>query len=94
MDSGDDESYFTKSHSSINGNFYSDNIDFAPTKVKIRRKHKYEKRLLVWFAMSPLGISEPVIMASGNAVDRFVYRDSCLAPRMLPFIKKNHSDGN
>ena len=31
MDSGDDESYFTKTHSTINGNdnFYSNNIDFA-----------------------------------------------------------------
>ena len=102
----DDESYFTKTHSTINGNdnFYSDNIDFAPANVKFRRKHKYEKKLLVWIAMSPRGISEPFIMASGNAVatafplammngrqtdhDQFVYRDSCLAPRLLPFIKK------
>ena len=38
----DDESYFTKSHSTINGNdnFYSDIIDFAPANVKFRRKHK------------------------------------------------------
>ena len=89
----DDESYFTKTHSTINGNdnFYSDNIYFAPANVnnvKFRRKHKYEKKLLVWIAMPPRGISEPFIMASGNAVDQFVYRDSCLAPRLLPFIKK------
>ena len=58
-----------------NENFYSDNIDFAPANVKFRRKHKYEKKLLVWIAMSPRGISEPFIMASGNAVDQFVYRD-------------------
>ena len=44
--------------------------------------------------MSPRRISEPFIMASGNAVDQFVYRDSCLAPRLLSFIKNNHSDGN
>ena len=86
----DDESYFTKTHSTINGNdsFYSENIDFAPANVKFRRKHKYEKKLLVWITMSPCGISEPFIMASGNAVDQFVYRDSCLVPRLLPFIKK------
>ena len=38
----DDESYFTKHHSTINGNdnFYSDNIDFAPANIKFRRKHK------------------------------------------------------
>ena len=33
-------------------------------------------------------------MASGNVVDQFVYRDSCSAPRLLLFIKKNHSDRN
>ena len=68
----DDESYFTKTHSNNNGtdNFYSDNIDFAQANVKFRRKHKYdEKKLLVWIAMSPRGISEPFILASGNAVD-------------------------
>ena len=86
----DDESYFTKTHSTINGNdkFYSDNIDFAPVKLKFRRKHEYEKKLLVWIVMSPRGISEPFIMENGNAVDQFVYRDSCLTPRLLPFIKK------
>ena len=86
----DDESFFTKTHSTINGNdnFYSDNIDFAPAKAKLRRKHKYEKKLLVWIAMSPRGISEPFIMASGNAVDQFVYRDRCLAPRLLSFYQK------
>ena len=36
----DDESYFTNTHSTINGNdnFYSDNIDFVPAKVKFRKK--------------------------------------------------------
>ena len=89
----DDESYFTKTHSTSNGND-SGNIDFAPANVKFRKNHKYEKKLLVWIAMSPRGISEPFIMASGNAVDQFVYRDNCLALISLLFIKKNHSDGN
>ena len=33
----DNESYFTKTHSTINENddFYSDKIDFAPAKVKL-----------------------------------------------------------
>ena len=72
---------FAKTHSTMNGNdnFYLDIIDFTPANVKFRRKHKYEKKLLVWIAMSPRGISEPFIMASGNAVDQFVYRDNCLA---------------
>ena len=44
--------------------------------------------------MSPRGISEPFIMESGNAVEQFFYRDNSLAPRLLLFIKKNHSDRN
>ena len=85
----DNESYFTKTHSTFNGNdnFYSEKIDFAPANVKFRRKHKYEKKLLVWIAMSPLRISEPFIVAIENAVDQFVYRDNCLALRLFPFIK-------
>ena len=50
----DDESYFAKTHSTINenDNFYSDNIDFAPANEKFRRKHKYdEKKLFVWIAI-------------------------------------------
>ena len=64
----------------LNDYFYSDNIDFAPAKVKFRRKDKYKKKLLARIAMSPRGLSEPFIMENGNAVDQF--------------IKKNHSDGN
>ena len=54
----DDESYFTKNHPTINGNdnFYSDNIDFAPAKVKLRITPKLEKKLLAWIVMSPRGI--------------------------------------
>ena len=52
----ENESYFAKTHSTINGNeyFYSGNIDFAPANVKFKRK--YEKKLR--------GISEPFIMAN------------------------------
>ena len=50
----------------------------------------------MWIAVGchPVGFQSNSFMASGNAVDQFVYRDSCLAPRLLPFYQKNHSDGN
>ena len=88
----DDERYFTKIYSTINGNdnLYSDNIDFASTNVKLRRKQIREDTS----CQSHSSISEPFVMASGNAVDQFAYRYNCLAPRLLPFINKNHSDGN
>ena len=45
----DDESYFTNTHSTINGNdnFYSDNTDYAPTEVKFRTKHKRDEKFLL-----------------------------------------------
>ena len=92
----DDESYFTLSHSSINGNdnFYSNNKQQAPASVKYRKKVKFEKKLLVWVAVSERGISKPYIVESGNAINQFVYRDECLCRRLLPFIKEHHSDNN
>ena len=71
----DDESYFTKTHSNINGNehSYSYNVDFAPAKVKLRRKQKYEKKLPVWIVMSPRVISEKLIMPNVNAIGQLVY---------------------
>ena len=50
----DDESYFTLSHSTIGGNdkFYSSNPKLAPAAVKFRTKSKFEKKALVWLAMS------------------------------------------
>ena len=33
-------------------------------------------------------------MPNRKAVVQFIYRDSCFVPRLLSFIKKNHSDGN
>ena len=70
----------------LNDYFYSDNIDFAPAKVKFRRKDKYKKKLLARIAMSPRGISEPFIVESGNSADQFVYRDS---PKTASFYQKN-----
>ena len=92
----DDESYFTLSHSTINGNdnFYSNNKDLTLADVKFAKKYKFEPKLLVWIAVSPNGISEPYIVASGNAINQFIYRDECLSARLLPFIKKYHLDNN
>ena len=93
MDSGRWELFYKNSFQyQSNWQFLLGKNRFRPAKVKFRIKHKYEKKLFVWIAISPRGISEPFIMASGKSVDQFIYRDNSLAPRLLPFIKKNHSD--
>jgi hypothetical protein len=45
-------------------------------------------------AISPCGFSEPLILESGNAIDQNIYTNQCLKARLLPFIKKYHSDNN
>ena len=49
----DDESYFTLSHSTINGNdtFYSSDITKTPASVKYNPVKKYERKLLVWLCI-------------------------------------------
>jgi hypothetical protein len=92
----DDESYFTLSHTTLAGNdrFYSDNIQKTPEIIKNSYKSKYEEKILVWIAISPMGMSEPYFRQQGMAVNRFVYRDEILEPFLLPFIKKYHKHDN
>jgi len=92
----DDESYFTLSHSSINGNdnYYSSDPASTPATVKFKKKSKFEPKLLVWLAMSRFGISKIFICPSGLAINQDIYREDCLKRRLIPFIKQYHSQGN
>lgn len=92
----DDESYFTFKHSDKNSNsgFWTSNIDEAPNHIKFKSKQKFEKKLLVWIAISPRGISQPFIAPSGLAINQEVYLKECIKKRLIPFIKKYHSDNN
>jgi len=91
----DDESYFTLSHGTINGNnkFYSSNVANTPARVKCRRVAKYEKKLLVWLCFSDKGMAEPYFVPSGLEVNQRIYLDECIKKRLISFIEKHHSDG-
>ncbi len=52
----DDESYITLPGNEI---FYSNNIQKTPESVKNKYEIKYEKKVLVWIAISPKGMTEP-----------------------------------
>ena len=92
----DDESYFTLSHSTINGNnnFYSNNIEATPPEVKYRTKYKFEPKVPVWIAGSSKGLSEPFIVPSVLAVSQKLYQDECLNKRLIAFLNKYHSSDN
>lgn len=92
----DDESYFGLSNYELSGNagFYSSNIDTTPIEVKIKRKEKFEPKLLVWVAISTAGITKPYIAPSGQAINQDIYIEKCLRSRLIPFIKEHHKNDN
>ena len=91
----DDESYFTIDGCDTNFNtfFYSHPYLEAPESVKYRKVGKFPKKVLVWCAISPKGMSEPYIVKSGNAITARVYIKECL-PKLVDFINKFHSKDN
>ena len=91
----DDESYFTLSHSTINGNniFYTSDIAATPANIKYTPVKKFESKLLVWVVISERGISPPIFQKSGLAVNQTIYL-KFIKRGVIPFINKHHSDGN
>jgi len=65
-------------------------MTFFTESVKNKNEIKYEKKVLVWIAISPKRYDSTIFRDSGLAINRFVYRDECLDPYLLPFIKKYH----
>ena len=89
----DDESYFPLSNSELSGNagFYTSNLDATPNEVKLKRKSKYEPKLLVWIALSEKGVSKHYIAPSGQAVNEDVYISKCLV-KLKKFIDEVHKN--
>ena len=92
----DDESYFTLSHSTLAGNdvWYSSDPALSPADVKLLKKKKFESKILVWAAISRKGVSQIFVCPSGQAVNQIIYKEECLERRLIPFIKKYHSEDN
>lgn len=90
----DDESYFTLTHSTINGNntFYTSNIADTPPSVKFSTKKKFEAKVLVWLAIGPNGVSQPLIKPSGLAINGPVYLKECVQERLIPYIQANYDE--
>ena len=89
----DDESYFTLANTTLSGNdiYYSDNPENAPDDVKFKLISKYEPKVLVWIAISELGMSAPYFAHQGQAINQKIYLNTCIKPKLIPFIKK-HKD--
>ena len=88
----DDESYFTLNHSTLAGNdvFYTSDINMTADNVKYAKKAKYEQKIMVWIAISPMGTSNAYFVPSKMAVNQKVYLKKCIQERLMPFIRKHH----
>ena len=71
----DDESYFTLSHSTINGNhfFYSSDVKATPVNTKYRTKKNLRKKMVVWLVFSEKGMAEPYFIPTCLAVNQIIY---------------------
>jgi len=90
----DDESYFGLSDYALSGNsgYYTSNDNETPDAVKLKRKSKFDPKILVWVAISSKGISKPYIVPSGQAVNEVVYINKCLRARLIPFVESVHKN--
>jgi hypothetical protein len=88
----DDESYFTLSNTTLAGNniFYSSDTNLTAENVKYSKKAKYEKKIMIWIAISPMGVSQPYYVPSGMAINKETYLKKCIQERLMPFYKKYH----
>ena len=91
----DDESYFDENGMSFSGNkyYFAEEGSNVLNDIKYRSHSKYPFKVLVWVAISIRGRSQFFIKLSKGAVDQVVYKEEMLKKRLLPFIKRHHSDG-
>lgn len=85
----DDESYFClrSDEDPANDHFYTRCIEKTPNNVRYKTKAKFQTRLLVWLAVSSFGISKPVFVPRFSSVTGKLYRDECLKPVLIPYIR-------
>ena len=90
----DDESFFTIDGSDCAGNsnyYYKEDANIS-SKVRYKRHTKFPKRALVWLAISSRGASRPFVIESGNSITADIYSKQCIRLRLVPFLRKFHSD--
>ena len=90
----DDESYFTYGGVSMpenQGYYTAVPRDEVPEDVRFRHQAKFQKKIMVWVAISPNGISKPFFCPSGGALNAETYQKECITKRLVPFINEKHA---
>lgn len=82
----DDELYFfLAQNNNLPGNI-------TPARVKHDQRLKYPKKLLVWLAVSPEGVSKPFYRPSGIAINQWVHKEA-LEKHLKPLLRANYPNG-
>jgi transposase len=91
----DDESYFPFSapHLPQNSYYYATSKHAADPSVRYAPIAKFERKLMVWIAISSCGISQPYFCPAKAALNGDIYREGCITKRLIPFLRKHHSNG-
>ena len=92
----DDEKYFglTGFQMSGNRNYYSSNRDRTPSSVATYSKKKFEPKVMLWIAISPKGLSTPVLTSGRSmSVTSSTYITRCLNPVLVPFLQEKYPNG-
>ena len=92
----DDEKYFGLTGFQMSGNrhFYSSDHGSTPSDVATYSKKKFEPKVMLWLAISPKGISRPVLTSGRSmALNSSTYITRCLNSCLVPFLHKNYANG-
>jgi transposase len=91
----DDESYFTFSalHLPQNDHYYSTSRHDADPSIRYAPGAKFERKLMVWIAISNKGVSQPYFCPAKWALNGELYRKMCITKRLIPFLHKHHLSG-
>ena len=81
----------------VNFQFFLTNFQFfldKKDKNDSYAKKKFEPKVMLWIAMSPKGVSTPVLTSGRSmAVNARSYVDNCLEPHLIPFLNTNYPRG-
>ena len=92
----DDEKYFRSSGFQMAGNwsYYTCDKERTPIHVKTYSKKKFEPKVMLCIAISPKGISTPVITSGrGMAVTADSYVSNCLSRQLIPYLNTHYPQG-
>ncbi|XP_074602682.1 uncharacterized protein LOC141856297 [Brevipalpus obovatus] len=90
----DDESYFLVHDARNAQKFYVAKKRLeADENSRFKYQKKFEKKVLVWIAISKKGCSEPYFAPSNLAIKSSTYIEHCIEKRLVPFLEKNYPKG-